>query len=82
VAPRSGRVLEVRTTQPGLQLYTGNFLNGELRCRAGLRPGRWSAVCLETQAFPDAPNEPRFPSARLEPGQPYHHTTVYALTPD
>ena len=82
VAPRSGRVLEVRTTQPGLQLYTGNFLNGELRCRAGLRPGRWSAVCLETQAFPDAPNEPRFPSARLEPGQPYHHTTVYALATD
>jgi len=79
VAPRSGRVLELRTTQPGLQLYTGNFLGGDLRCRGGARPGRWCAVCLETQSFPDAPNQPRFPSARLDPGRPYHHTTVYAL---
>jgi aldose 1-epimerase len=79
VAPRSGRVLTVHTTQPGLQLYTGNFLAGDLRCRGGARPGRWCAVCLETQSFPNAPNEPRFPSARVAPGVPYHHTTVYAL---
>src|SRR5690606_31672111 len=79
VAPRSGRVLEVRTTQPAIQLYTGNFLTGDLRCHGGVRPGRWHAVCLETQSFPNAPNEPRFPSARLEPGRPYRHTTVYGL---
>jgi aldose 1-epimerase len=79
VAPRSGRVLTVHTTQPSLQLYTGNFLDGALPCRDGVRPGRWSAVCLETQAFPNAPNEPRFPSARVEPDHPYHHTTVYQV---
>lgn len=79
VAPRSGRVLEVRTTQPAIQLYTGNFLTGDLACRGGVRPARWHAVCLETQSFPNAPNEPRFPSARLDPGRPYRHTTVYAL---
>lgn len=78
-APRSGRRLTVRTTQPGLQLYTGNFLRGDLRCLGGVRPARWSALCLETQSFPNAPNEPRFPSARVEPGRPYHHTTVYEL---
>ena len=76
-APRSGRTLEIRTTQPALQLYTGNFLGGDLRCRNGARPGRWHAVCLETQAFPNAPNEPGFPPVRLDPGQVYRHTTVY-----
>jgi aldose 1-epimerase len=79
-APHSGRVLEVRTSQPGLQLYTANFLGGDLACRGGFRARRWCAVCLETQAFPDAPNRPQFPSARLDPGQVYHHTTVYSLS--
>lgn len=78
-APRSARVLEIRTTQPALQLYTGNFLEGDLRCRAGVRPRRWHAVCLETQAFPNAPNEPGFPSARLDPGALYRQETVYRL---
>ena len=78
-APRSGRVLEIRTTQPALQLYTGNALRGELHCRGGVRPGRWHAVCLETQAFPNAPNEPGFPPARLDPGDFYRHATVYRL---
>lgn len=78
-APRSGRILEVRTTQPALQLYTGNFLDGNLHCRDGVRPGRWHAVCLETQSFPNAPNERGFPSARLFPGELYRHTTVYSL---
>jgi aldose 1-epimerase len=77
-APRSGRVLTVHTTQPGLQLYTGNHLGG-LRCQGGVRPGRWCALCLETQSFPNAPNEPGFPPARVDPGIPYHHTTVYAV---
>ena len=70
--PESGRVLEVRTTQPGLQLYTGNFLDG--------RPwSRRHGVCLETQHFPDSPNWPRFPSTRLEPGEEYTETVVYPM---
>ena len=79
-APASGRVLEVRTTMPGLQLYTANSLDGRFECAGGVRPGRWSAVCLETQQFPDAPNQPAFPSARLDPGQVYAHTTVYSVS--
>lgn len=81
-APRSGRVLTLHTTQPCLQLYTGNFLGGDLHCRGGARPGRWDAVCLETQAFPDAPNQPHFPSARVDPGRSYRHTTVLSFATD
>ena len=69
VAPHSRRALEVRTTQLALQLYTGNFLDGTIHARAGARPRRWHALSLETQGFPNAPNEPRFPSARLDPGR-------------
>lgn len=65
----SGRVMEVWTTQPGLQFYSGNFLEGELAYRSGL--------CLETQVFPDAPNKPGFPSAVLKKGEKYHQVTVY-----
>ena len=79
-ARASGRALEVRTTLPGLQLYTANSLDGRFACAGGVRPGRWSALCLETQQFPDAPNQPRFPSARLDPGAAYQHTTVYTLS--
>jgi aldose 1-epimerase len=79
-APASGRVLEVRTTLPGLQLYTANGLDGSLACTGGVRPGRWSALCLEAQLFPDAPNQPAFPSARLDPGAVYQHTSVYSLS--
>jgi aldose 1-epimerase len=70
----------VRTTQPALQLYTGNFLDGGIRARGGMRPGRWHALSLETQGFPNAPNEPRFPSARLDPGRVYRHQSVFALS--
>jgi aldose 1-epimerase len=80
LAPTTGRVLEVRTTLPGLQLYTANSLDGRFVCAGGVRPGRWSALCLETQQFPDAPNQPSFPSARLDPGEVYAHTTVYAFS--
>jgi len=79
-APSSGRVLEVRTSLPGLQLYTANSLDGRFVCAGGVRPGRWSALCLEAQQFPDAPNQPGFPSARLDPGAVYDHSTVYALS--
>lgn len=75
--PESGRVLEVWTTQPGLQFYTGNFLDGTIRGKEGKVYGRRSALCLETQHFPDSPNHPDFPTAELKPGETYHQVTVY-----
>lgn len=75
--PASGRTLEVLTTQPGLQFYSGNFLDGSLVGRDGQRYGHRHGLCLETQHFPDSPNQPTFPSVRLEPGQAYRQTTVY-----
>lgn len=80
VDPQSGRVLEVRTTQPGIQLYTGNFLDGTIHGKDGKVYGPRSAFCLETQHFPDSPNKPDFPSAELKPGQTYHETTIYKFS--
>jgi aldose 1-epimerase len=73
----TGRGLEVLTTQPGLQLYSGNFLDGSLIGRGGVPYHRWHAFCLEAQHFPDTPNHPSFPSAVLEPGEVYAHSVVY-----
>ncbi len=78
--PGSGRVMEVLTTQPGIQLYTGNFLDGTIRGKGGVAYGQRSAFCLETQHFPDSPNKPGFPSAELTPGQTYRETTVYKFS--
>jgi len=78
--PESGRVLEVLTTQPGMQFYTGNFLDGTVHGKGGKVYGRRSAFCLETQHFPDSPNQPKFPSAELKPGQTYRQTTVYKFS--
>jgi aldose 1-epimerase len=75
--PTSGRVLEVLTTEPGLQLYSGNFLDGTVQGRDGQRYPHRGALCLETQHFPDSPNEPGFPTTTLRPGQTYRSTTVY-----
>jgi len=77
--PRSGRVLEVWTTEPGLQFYTGNFLDG-IRGKAGKVYNRRYAFCLETQHFPDSPNHPDFPSTVLKPGQRYRSTSVYKFS--
>jgi aldose 1-epimerase len=77
--PETGRTLEVLTTQPGLQLYSGNFLDGSLVGRGGVPYRRWHALCLEAQHFPDAPNHPSFPSAVLEPGEVYAHSVIYRL---
>lgn len=74
--PNSGRAMEVWTTEPGLQFYTGNFLDGSVRGKEGKVYNRRSAFCLETQHFPDSPNHPEFPSTVLKPGKPYHSTTV------
>jgi len=78
--PESGRVLEVLTTQPGIQFYTGNFLDGSIPGKGGKTYGRRSAFCLETQHFPDSPNKPSFPSTVLKPGESYHQTTVYRFS--
>lgn len=75
--PKTGRVLEVLTTEPGVQFYTANFLNGTLTGKGGKVYGRRSAFCLETQHFPDSPNKPGFPSVVLKPGGHYQSTTVY-----
>jgi aldose 1-epimerase len=72
--PESGRVMEVRTTQPGIQLYTANFLDGTPA--SGGFP-QHSALCLETQHYPDSPNQPDFPSTILRPGEEYHQLTVH-----
>ena len=77
--PKSGRVMEVLTTQPGLQFYTGNFLDGTLKGK-GRTYTRRSAFCMETQHFPDSPNKPSFPSTVLKPGSTYQSTTVYRFS--
>jgi len=79
-SPKSGRVMELHTNQPGLQFYSGNFLDGTL-CGKGNRLYRQSdAFCLEPQVWPDTPNRPDFPSARLDPGRLYRHETVYRFS--
>jgi aldose 1-epimerase len=75
--PDSGRVLELYTTQPGVQFYTGNFLDGSLTGKGGHVYHRRSGFCLETQHFPDSPNRPDFPSTVLRPGETYRQTTIY-----
>jgi len=77
--PKSGRVLEVLTTQPGVQFYTGNFLTGSIHGIGGVYAFR-SALCLETQHFPDSPNHPQFPSTVLHPGQQFRSTTIYRFS--
>jgi len=78
--PSSGRVLEVLTTQPGLQFYTGNFLDGTIHGKAGKVYPRRSAFCMETQHFPDSPNQPQFPKAVLKPGEHFQSTTVFRFS--
>lgn len=75
--PTSGRTLEVETTQPGVQLYTGNFLDGSIAGIGGEAYRQSDAFCLETQHFPDSPNQPDFPSTELAPGEEFRSTTIY-----
>lgn len=77
--PITGRTLEVRTTEPGLQFYSGNFLDGTLRGKAGRTYGHRAGFCLETQHFPDSPNHPRFPSVVLRPGATFRSRTVFTF---
>jgi aldose 1-epimerase len=76
----SGRVMEVLTTEPGLQFYSGNFLDGSLLGKNGKKYDHRSGFCLETQHYPDSPNKPQFPSTVLNPGQTYSSTTVYRFS--
>ncbi len=76
----SGRQLEVITTEPGLQFYSGNFLNGRLMNADGNSIVKHGALCLETQHFPDSPNKPEFPTTLLKPGEKYSTQTIYKIT--
>ncbi len=78
--PKSGRVLEVLTTEPGVQFYTGNFLDGTVPGKGGYKYPRRSAFCLETQHFPDSPNHANFPSTTLLPGKEYRSTTIFRFS--
>jgi aldose 1-epimerase len=78
--PTSGRVVEAWTTEPGIQVYTGNFLDGTSHGKGGRNYPRRSAVCLETQHFPDSPNHPDFPTATLVPGKEFHSITIYKFS--
>ena len=80
VEPTTGRVLEVFTDQPGVQFYSGNFLDGTARGKSGKVYQRRSAFCLETQHFPDSPNHPKFPTTELKPDEKYHSTTIYKFS--
>jgi len=75
----SGRTLEISTSEPGIQFYSGNFLDGTITGKHGVVYGHRAALCLETQHFPDSPNHPNFPSTILRPGETYHSRTVFSF---
>lgn len=77
--PISGRTLEVSTDEPGMQFYTGNFLDGTLTGKGGTVYGKNAGFCLETQHFPDSPNQPKFPSTVLKPGETYRSSSTYTF---
>jgi aldose 1-epimerase len=78
--PNSGRVLEIRTTEPGIQFYCGNFLDGRLKGKSGQTYVHRGGFCLETQHYPDSPNQPSFPSTILQPGGEYKTTTIFKFS--
>jgi len=78
--PSSGRVMDIATTEPGIQFYSGNFLDGRLRGSGGEAYRQGDGVCLETQHYPDSPNRPEFPSTVLRPGETFQSTTVHSFS--
>jgi len=78
--PSSGRVMEIHTTEPGIQFYCGNFLDGRLKGKSGKPYIHRGGFCLETQHFPDSPNQPNFPSAILKPGEAFQSQTVFKFS--
>jgi aldose 1-epimerase len=79
VEPSTGRTLEVSTTEPGIQFYSGNFLDGTVKGKGGQAYEQRTGFCLETQHFPDSPNQPKFPSTVLRPGDTYRSRTVFTF---
>jgi aldose 1-epimerase len=77
--PENGRTMTVETTEPGVQFYTGNFLSGAFTGRHGISYGKRTGFCLETQHYPDSPNQPSFPSTLLRPGDTFKSTTTFAF---
>jgi len=78
--PKSGRTMEISTNQPAIQFYGGNFLDGTITGKSGVSYAHRSALALETEGFPDAPNEKGFPSATLRPGETYHHVMIHRFS--
>ena len=78
--PKSGRTMTLATDQPGVQFYSGNFLNGAVAGKAGVRYAKHAGLCLETQHYPDTPNHPDFPPITLQPGQTYAHRMIHTFT--
>jgi aldose 1-epimerase len=78
--PGSGRIMEIRTTEPGIQFYSGNFLDGTIAGKGGVVYQKHFGLCLETQHFPDSPNHPNFPTTILKPGQTYKSLTVHKFS--
>lgn len=78
--PKTGRIMEVLTTEPGIQLYTGNYLDGSLAGKSGGKYAKRTGFCLETQHFPDSPNRPDFPTTLLKPNETYKSSTVYKFS--
>jgi aldose 1-epimerase len=78
--PGSGRTLKVFTVEPGVQFYSGNFLDGTYKGRDGSPYKKYAGLCLETQHYPDSPNRPDFPSTTLLPGKRYHTSTIFEFT--
>ena len=77
--PKTGRRMKVYSDQPGVQFYSGNFLDGTITGKGGATYPQYGALCLEPQHYPDSPNEPKFPSTELKPGKTYHATDIYAF---
>jgi aldose 1-epimerase len=78
--PATGRVMEIHTDQPGIQFYSGNFLDGTITGKGGVAYERHDGFCLETQHYPDSPNQPDFPSVTLKPGETYKHVMIHAFS--
>jgi aldose 1-epimerase len=78
--PKSGRVMEISTNQPAIQFYGGNFLDGTVTGKRGVKYAHRTALCLETEGFPDAPNKQNFPSSVLRPGETYHHVMIHKFS--
>ena len=80
VGDKSGIQLEVHTTEPGVQLYTGNFMAGKHTLKGGYKDEKRNAFCLETQHFPDSPNQPQFPSTVLQPGETFTSQSIFRFS--